>query len=42
MYFTVNREFGSALSKLRNFGEGFETPLGTPLKSADVRNNSGY
>jgi hypothetical protein len=33
MYFPRNWEFGSALSKLRNFG-GFEppqTPFGTPL-----------
>jgi len=29
MYFPRNREFGSALSKLRNFGAGFEPP--TPL-----------
>jgi hypothetical protein len=31
MYFPRNWEFGSALSKLRNFGGGFESPLGTPL-----------
>jgi hypothetical protein len=31
MYFPRNREFGSALSKLFNFGEGGLNPLGTPL-----------
>jgi hypothetical protein len=40
MYFPRNWEFGSALSKLRNFGGGGggynppQTPLGTPLSHA--------
>jgi hypothetical protein len=35
MYFTRNWEFGSALSKLRNFGlrGGVRTPLTTPTVS---------
>jgi hypothetical protein len=31
IYFPLNREFGSALSKLRNFGVGVEPPPPTPL-----------
>jgi hypothetical protein len=34
MYFPRNREFGSALSKLRNFG-GFETPNPPPYATAE-------
>jgi hypothetical protein len=30
MYFPRNREFGSALTKLRNFGGGFEPPQTPP------------
>jgi hypothetical protein len=30
MYFPWNSEFGSALSKLRNFGGGFEHPNPSP------------
>jgi hypothetical protein len=30
MYIPQNREFGTALSKLRNFGRGFEPPLPLP------------
>jgi hypothetical protein len=37
MYFPRNREFGSALSKLWNFGEGLNPPpLGTPLLVTSV------
>jgi hypothetical protein len=35
MYFPQNWEFGSALSKLRNIGAGFD-PLGTTLVRIDV------
>jgi hypothetical protein len=31
MYFTRNWEFGSALSKLQNFGVGVEPPPNTPV-----------
>jgi hypothetical protein len=34
MYIPRNREFSSALAKLRNFGGGPQTPLGTPLLSS--------
>jgi hypothetical protein len=38
MYFPRNWEFGSALSKLWNFGEGLNPPhpLGTPLVERDI------
>jgi hypothetical protein len=41
MYFPRNREFESALSKLRNFGGGglnpSNTPLGTPMRRKVLR-----
>jgi hypothetical protein len=46
MYFPRNWEFGSAFSKLRNFGEGGlnpqTSPLGTPLVFIVMRDELFY